>query len=440
MPRTSTSQHGLVAVAVLAFATCALSTPARSALAQQQLYLVTDTTNAAVMLVDAATATVVDPLFIPPDTTGSYDLQLPIEALQVNGEIWVADQVSDELVRFDIFGNWISTINTGLDNVRGIAFENGKVYVVNNGTANGAPGKRILVYDLSGTQVSSFATADLFDVTARNGELLVSNTALDDLERYSLSGTFLGVFHNSDGVAGIDFPSQISLGANGEVLAAGQSAPTGLFTYDSSGVQTAYYSIAAAARGVARMTDGRLLYTSSSGVHVYDPATANIVNIVVGISPYYINPYRPPGPPVNYCTAGVSTQGCSPQLTHTGTPSASASSGFVITAVPIDAQRSATFFYGVMGRQSLPWASGSTSYFCVRAPIQRTPTLTTGGTIGSCNGVATLDWNAFAAANPGAVGQPYVFGMMINAQCWFRDPPAPRSTNLSNGLEFFVQP
>ncbi len=426
----STPHLGLAALA-------ALAVPAAG---QQQLYMVTDTTNATVMLVDPATATVVDPQFIPPDTTGSYNFQLPIEALQVNGEIWVADQVSDQVVRFDIFGNWISTINTGLDNVRGIAFENGKIYVVNNGTGNGAPGKRILVYDLSGAQVASFVTGDLFDVTARNGELLVSNTALDDLERYSLTGTFLGVFHNSDGATGIDFPSQISLGPNGEVLSAGQSAPVGLYTYDSNGAQTAYYSISGAARGVARMDDGRLLYTSSSGVHVYDPATANITNIVVGISPYYVNPYRPPGPPVNYCTAGVSSQGCQPQLSHSGTPSATASSGFVISALPIDAQRSATFFYGVMGRQALPWAAGSSSYFCVRAPIQRTPTLTTGGTIGSCNGLASFDWNAFAAANPGAVGQPYSFGMMINTQCWFRDPPAPRATNLSNGLEFFVQP
>jgi len=54
--------------------------------------------------------------------------------------------------------------------------------------------------------------------------------------------------------------------------------------------------------------------------------------------------------------------------------------------------------------------------------------------------VITLDWNAFAANNPQAVGQPYAFGSVIDAQCWYRDPTAPRGTNLSAALEFFLQP
>lgn len=413
---------------------------AASAQVQAQLFLVTDTTNRAVMLIDGTSGTVANPVLIGNGGGVNYDFQVPIEAVQINAEIWVADQVSDQIVRFDLFGNWIATISTGLDNLRGLTYENGKIYVVNFGTANGAPGKRILVYDLSGVQVSSFATNDLFDVTARNGELLVANTALDDIERYSLTGTLLGTFHNSDGATGIDFPSQVSIGLGGEVLAAGQSAPIGLYVYDTSGVQTAYYATSGAARGVARLDDGRLLYTSTSGVHIFDPVTTTTNAVVMGVSPYYVNVYRQPGPPTNYCTAGVSSQGCQPLLTHSGTPSATASSGFVINALPIDGQRSATFFYGINGRQSLPWTTGSSSFFCVRAPIQRTPALGTGGSFGNCNGLASLDWNAFAASNPGAIGQPYAFGMMINAQCWFRDPPAPKSTNLSDGLEFFLQP
>lgn len=422
----------------LAFVTSAFAAVSAPAGAQQ--FLVTDTTNRAVMLIDGTSGSVVNPVFIANSGSGNYDFQVPIEALQVNGEIWVADQVSDQIVRFDLFGNWIATINSGLDNLRGLAYEAGKVYVVNFGTANGAPGKRILVYDLNGVQVSSFATGDLFDVTSRGNELLVANTALDDIERYSLGGSLLGTFHNSDGATGIDFPSQVNLGLNGQILAAGQSAPVGLYVYDSAGVQLAYYAISGAARGVAPLDDGRLIYTSASGVHVYNPVNASTIDVAIGVAPYFINVYRQPGPPTNYCTAGVSSQGCQPLLTFSGTPSATASSGFVISALPIDAQRSATFFYGITGRQALPWAAGSSSFFCLRAPTQRTPAIGTGGTVGSCNGLASLDWNAFASSNPGALGQPYATGMMINAQCWFRDPPAPKSTNLSNGLEFYLQP
>ncbi len=411
-----------------------------AATAHAQQYLVTDTTNRAVMLIDGTAGTILNAQFIADSGTGNFTFSLPIEAVQVNGEIWVADQVSDQLVRFDLFGNWISTLSTGLDNVRGLTYLNGLVYLVNFGTANGAPGKRILVFDLNGNQVSSFATGDLFDVAARGNELLVSNTLLDDIERYSLGGNFLGTFHNSDGATGIDFPSQVTPLLSGEVLAAGQSAPTGFFLYDANGVQTTYFPVAAAVRGVARTDAGKYLYSTNSGVFLLDPATSLTSDVAINLAPYYISLYRPPGPPENYCTAGTSSLGCAPQLAHTGTPSASASSGFVISALPLDAQRSATFFYGVNGRQSLPWAAGSTSFFCVRAPIQRTPTQNTGGTVGNCNGFASLDWNAFAAANPNAVGQPYVFGTMVNAQCWFRDPPAAKSTNLSNALEFFVQP
>jgi hypothetical protein len=408
--------------------------------AQAQQYLVTDTTNRAVMLIDGAAGTILNAQFIADSGTGNFTFSLPIEAIQVNGEIWVADQVSDQLIRFDIFGNWISTLSTGLDNVRGLAYGNGLVYLVNFGTANGAPGKRILVFDLNGNQVSSFPTGDLFDVAVRGNELLVTNTLLDDIERYSLSGTFLGTFHNSDGVSGIDFPSQVTPLPSGEVLAAGQSAPLGFFLYDANGAQTTYFPVSAAVRGVTRTDAGKYLYATNSGVYLFDPATSLTSDVAINLAPYYINLYRPPGPPESYCTAGTSSQGCTPQLAHTGTPSASASSGFVISALPIDAQRSATFFYGVNGRQALPWATGSTSFFCVRAPIQRTPTQNTGGTVGNCNGFASLDWNAFAAANPSAVGQPYVFGAMVNAQCWFRDPPAAKSTNLSDALEFFLQP
>jgi hypothetical protein len=410
------------------------------AVARAQQYLVTDTTNRAVMLIDGTNGTLTNAQFIPESTSGNYTFSLPIEAIQVNGEIWVADQVSDQLIRFDINGNWISTLGAGLDNLRGLAYHNGRVYLVNFGTANGAPGKRILVYDLTGAQVASFPTGDLFDVAIRGNELLVSNTLLDDLERYSLSGTFLGAFHSSDGVTGIDFPSQVTPLPSGEVLAAGQSAPVGFYLYNASGVQTNVFTTTSAVRGVVRTDAGKYLYSTNSGVFLFDPVTTLTSDVAINLAPYYINPYRPPGPPESYCTAGVSSQGCSPQLSHTGTASASASSGFVITAIPIDAQRSATFFYGVNGRQALPWATGSTSFFCVRAPIQRTPTQNTGGTVGNCNGLAALDWNAFAAANPSAVGQPYVFGTMVNAQCWFRDPPAPKSTNLSNALEFFLQP
>jgi hypothetical protein len=41
---------------------------------------------------------------------------------------------------------------------------------------------------------------------------------------------------------------------------------------------------------------------------------------------------------------------------------------------------------------------------------------------------------------PSAIGLPFSAGDKLYVQSWFRDPPAPRTTNLSNALEMTMQP
>jgi hypothetical protein len=67
-------------------------------------------------------------------------------------------------------------------------------------------------------------------------------------------------------------------------------------------------------------------------------------------------------------------------------------------------------------------------------------TQTSGGTLNACDGTLSIDWNAFIAANPTSLGCPYSGGETVWAQGWFRDPPSPKTTNLSNALQFTVQP
>jgi hypothetical protein len=50
------------------------------------------------------------------------------------------------------------------------------------------------------------------------------------------------------------------------------------------------------------------------------------------------------------------------------------------------------------------------------------------------------DWNAFMSTHASALGQPIAAGAHVWAQAWFRDPPAPKTTNLSDGLVFVVGP
>lgn len=142
---------------------------------------------------------------------------------------------------------------------------------------------------------------------------------------------------------------------------------------------------------------------------------------------------------ITYCTAGTTSNGCNASMSATGVPSASASSGFTLQCTNIEGQRAGLMFYGVSGPKAAVWAPASTSYLCVKAPIQRLTSANSGGTNGACDGSLSLDFLSFVSTNPGALGQPFASGQTVNVQTWFRDPPAVATTNLSNGLQFTMQ-
>lgn len=145
-------------------------------------------------------------------------------------------------------------------------------------------------------------------------------------------------------------------------------------------------------------------------------------------------------PAVNYCTAGLSSNGCTASISASGSASASAASGYPISVTGVEGQRSGMIFYGVQGELASTWHPNSSSLVCVRAPRQRTPIQNTGGTLNACDGTLTLDWNAFRATHPAAVGQPFVGGEAVFAQAWYRDGAAPGKANLSDAIVFGVCP
>lgn len=136
-----------------------------------------------------------------------------------------------------------------------------------------------------------------------------------------------------------------------------------------------------------------------------------------------------------YCTAGTTVHGCVPTIAGEGAPSSLAASGFDIVVRSVPGQRYGTLFYGFYPFAT-PWAPGSPSFKCIASPVTRTGVLDSGGVAGQCNGELRLDFNAWMRANPAALGSPFVAGQVFYAQGWFRDPAAPKQTNLSNGLTF----
>ncbi len=143
--------------------------------------------------------------------------------------------------------------------------------------------------------------------------------------------------------------------------------------------------------------------------------------------------------PLVYCTAGTTTNGCSASIAASANPSVSLAYACDITVSNVEGQKSGILLYG-LASNSVPWSPGSNSFLCVKAPMQRTDTQSSGGTLNSCDGALPLDWNAYQAANPTALGNPWASGNKAYVQAWFRDPPAPSSTNLSNALELTYLP
>jgi hypothetical protein len=141
---------------------------------------------------------------------------------------------------------------------------------------------------------------------------------------------------------------------------------------------------------------------------------------------------------VGYCTAGTSASGCQSTLSSTGLASASAPSGFVVTANATEGNVAGQFFWGTNGRQAAPWGTG-TSFQCVAPPVKRGGLIPPSGTDGSCDGQPSQDlnarWSLKPNQNPGA-------GATVQIQYWYRDPfnTSNQTTSLSDGGEFTVCP
>lgn len=142
----------------------------------------------------------------------------------------------------------------------------------------------------------------------------------------------------------------------------------------------------------------------------------------------------------NYCTSGTTTNNCNATIALTsGIASPRNLAPATITVSGAEGAKTGLVFYG-LAPAATPWGTTS-SFLCVKAPTQRTPAQNTGGTANACNGTMSVDLNAAIAAQGGTVvGQPAFAGMVVRLQGWFRDPPNPKTTSLSNGLALTLCP
>lgn len=223
----------------------------------------------------------------------------PKHALQVGNEIWVSNQLTDQIDRFDFNGSLISSISGGLDNIKGMEVVGNEAWVTNAGSNNDAPGDAIVKIDIASASLTGFTPTDgtLFDVVNYQGQVLGTNIDSEDLEFFDAAGNFASVFHASDGVSGIDFPQQAFARADGGLLVAGFSSPSGVYAYDAAGNDLGIIAgLDSGARGVYELGNGNIMWTNGGGVWVTNPDTGQTLNVYDGGSSQYIDLVVIPAP------------------------------------------------------------------------------------------------------------------------------------------------
>lgn len=136
--------------------------------------------------------------------------------------------------------------------------------------------------------------------------------------------------------------------------------------------------------------------------------------------------------PTVYCDAQVNSQGCTPGISSTGTPSL-ASGGFTVDATSVLNRKNGLLFWGARPKQT-PFLGGS---LCVAAPTRRTPLQNSGGNPPpeDCSGSFSFTWTSAYLAALGIV-----VGDDVYCQYWSRDAQSASTTNLTDALAFTIVP
>lgn len=213
-------------------------------------------------------------------------------SVQVGERIWITDQTGDRIYIYDLSGNYVSTLSTGLDNIRGINIVNNEVWVSNDGSANGATADSIVRYSTTGTFLGLYSSnnTSLFDIVDNgNGIVYVSGLTNQGIEKINYSGLSLGYLVGSGIFQNLQ---QINLTRSGNLLVAvfqsnvtsGNEAGVYLLsTVDGSIINRWPVS---GLRGVIELEDGSILFTNDTALSKINPTNGTITSIENGSFQY----------------------------------------------------------------------------------------------------------------------------------------------------------
>jgi hypothetical protein len=140
-----------------------------------------------------------------------------------------------------------------------------------------------------------------------------------------------------------------------------------------------------------------------------------------------------------YCTSKpASIANCLPTLAYAGAPSASAGSGFTVSALPVPGVKPGLWLHTTQGAAATP-LQNAFGFLCISTSgLFRFQAMASSGTNGLCDGEYAFDFNQWVATqtqNPSIVP-----GATVDLQCWYRDNPSPGGANLTNAMTFVLCP
>lgn len=276
-----------------------LAGTAMPALAQDVL-LIPDSDADRVWAFSAADGSLIDDAFITdPGSSGGVDVfNRPIEVLLgSDGNLLISDQFSDVVSEFAPDGSFIRVFSLGgvrdtdvMDNIRGghVLTQGpnaGGVLITNSGRTNDLvlSQKNVKRFDaVDGSELSDFAfnryggIRGPFDVIEYNGEVLVADEGQDKIVRYTLDGKFNERFANGFATPQLDFPQQMAIASNGNLLVCAFSSGF-ILEFDPAGTLVGQYDPGTLElyRGIAELDNGNLLVTTTTGV--FEVTRAGIV-------------------------------------------------------------------------------------------------------------------------------------------------------------------
>lgn len=362
-------------------------------------------------------------------------------ALGADGHLYVSSSNSNAVLRYDgCTGAFLGAfVSSGLNAPGNLQFgPDGKLYVCDKNTG------QVLRFDpVSGAPLGVFASGgglvQPVGLLWLAGLLYVSDFSGNAILRYDAgTGAFVDVFAN------VPTPLILGLDPLGNVMVS-SCQDSNIHRFAPSGAALGTFLVGGPVScpvGYVFDADGELIVASWQNHRLlrYDAASGAYLGVFAiggGLALPNDLLWKPEAAPSSYCTAKLNNCGGLPAISSSGAPSATGAGPFVVSAANAHAGLVGMLMYTDSGADNKPFLGG---VLCLDLlGLRRSVGVVDGvGTPGQCDGVLSLDMNAFALGLLGGDPAPSLTtpGTTVHCQFWGRGSGGDHL--LSDGLTYLI--